>query len=81
MTILKWNLQKSFFQLRKDINILFTYASPLNSCYTKARDINILDKIEVSGEENDIIMGDLNGWTKLGEDFLNDSNDKTFIYQ
>ena len=69
-------LQKGFFQLRQDIKILFTYASPLSSCYTQARDMNILDKIEESGEENDILMGDLNGWTKLGEDFVNDSNDK-----
>ena len=72
-------LLEKFFHLREDTKILFTYASPLNSSYTKTRDTNILDKLEtklVDGGENYIIMGDLNGRTKLGDDFVRDGSDK-----
>ena len=57
-------LLKNFFGLRNDIKLLFTYASPINSCYTKARATNILDKIEthfIDGGNNFIVIGDLNG--------------------
>ena len=76
--VLEVTLLKHFFLLREDTKILFTYASPLNSCYTQARDTNILDKIETSydGGESYIIMGDLNGKTRLGEDFVRDGEDK-----
>ena len=50
----------------------------INSCYTKARTTNILDKIEtqfIDGGDNFIIMGDLNGRTKLGENFVRDYSD------
>ena len=69
---------KNFFGLDKDIKNLFTYASPINSCYTKSRTMNVLDKIEttyIDGGNNLIIMGDLNGRTKLGEDFVRDKTD------
>ena len=75
---LEITLLKNFFGLDKDIKILFTYASPINSCYTKARTTNMLDKIEthfIDGGDNFIIMGDLNGRTKLGEDFVRDYSD------
>lgn len=71
-------LKKSFFGTSKDKKILFVYASPLNSCYTKSRTENIFDKIEtklVDGGSNHIIMGDLNGKTKFGEDFVRDNSD------
>ena len=40
--------------------------------------MNILDKIETNydGGDNYVIMGDLNGKTRLGEDFVRDSEDK-----
>ena len=44
--VLEVVLSKTFFSLKEDKHILFTYASPINSCYTKARSINILEKIE-----------------------------------
>ena len=72
-------LSKSFFGLRKDNKILFTYASPINSPYTKAKSENILEKIETRYFEDDgkyIIMGDLNGRTKTDDDFVSDKNDK-----
>ena len=72
-------LQKNFFGLERNINIIFTYASPINSCYTKTRPNNILEKIEtkiVDGRNNYLVMGDLNGRTKTGEDFVRDSLDK-----
>ena len=72
-------LLKNFFVIRQDIRILFTYASPINSGYTKSRAVNILDKIEtdvVDGGRNYIVMGDLNGRTKLGDDFVKDNFDK-----
>ena len=75
---LEVTLGKLFFGLTEDIKILFTYASPINSCYTKARTMNILEKIEtqyIDGGNNYIIMGDLNGRTKLGEDFVRDGTD------
>ena len=77
--VLEIILQKKYFNLRQDVKVLFTYASPLNSCYTKSRTMNILDKIEtnlVDGGKNYIIMGDLNGRTKLGPDFVSDDTDK-----
>ena len=72
-------LLKKYFGLANDIKLLFTYASPINSCYTKARTMNILDKIEthfIDGGNNFIIMGDLNGRTKIGDDFVTDNLDK-----
>ena len=72
-------LQKNFFGLDRNINMLFTYASPINSPYTKSRTINILEKIEaniVDGRNTYLVMGDLNGRTKKGEDFVKDSSDK-----
>ena len=75
---LEVTLLKNFFGLGKDFKILFTYASPINSCYTKARTTNILDKIEtqfIDDGNNFIIVGDLNGRTKLAEDFVRDDLD------
>ena len=37
-------LQKTFFGLKSDIKLLFTYASPLSSCYTKDRASYVLEK-------------------------------------
>ena len=75
---LEVKLLKNFFGLKSDVNILFTYASPITSCYTKSRDENILEKIECKyiGFDNLIIIGDLNGKTKEGEDFVVDENDR-----
>ena len=52
-------LLKNFFGLNDDIKFLFTYASPINSCYTKKRITNILDRIEthfIDGGNNFIII-------------------------
>ena len=70
---------KTFFGLEKDVKYLFTYASPINSPYTKSRTVNILDKIEtqyIDANHYGIIMGDLNGKTKKDEDFVQDNLDK-----
>ena len=75
---LEVTLKKCFFGLQEDINILFIYASPLNSCYTKSR-TNMLDITETRIRDEGgqyIIMGDLNGRTRLGEDFVRDHSDK-----
>ena len=71
-------LNKTFFSLKEDKHLLFTYASPINSCYTKARSINILEKVKTkeADYQNTLIIGDLNGRTKKGEDFVCDSQDK-----
>ena len=72
-------LLKNFFGLCKDVKLLFTYGSPINSPYTKTRTANILDKIEtqyIDDGGNFLIMGDLNGRTKRGEDFVRDNTDK-----
>ena len=72
-------LKKSFFGLNEDLKVVYTYASPINSCYTKSRSVNILDKIEVDfldDVQNHLIMGDLNGRTKIEEDFVRDIFDK-----
>ena len=56
-------LSKNFFGLRRDVKILFTYASPLNSPYTIAKPENMIEKIETRYVEEYgkyIIMGDLN---------------------
>ena len=76
--VLEVVLSKTFFSLKEDKHILFTYASPINSCYTKARSINILEKIETkkADYQNTLIIGDLNGRTKNGDDFVRDSSDK-----
>ena len=72
-------LKKHFFGLVQDRKILYTYASPINSCYTKSRSANILDKLEtdfLNDDQNYIVMGDLNGRTKTEEDFVRDDFDK-----
>ena len=61
------------------MKILYTYASPINSCYTKSRSVNILDKLEtdvLDDDSNHIIMGDLNGKTMVEDDFIRDNLDK-----
>ena len=56
--------------------MIFTYASPLTSSYTKARSANIFDLIETKVEaKNLVIIGDLNGKTRMEEDFVQDSLD------
>ena len=73
---LQITMLKHFFGTKEDKMILFTYASPQNSCYTTSRHENIFDKIETEvGNDNLIIMGDLNGRTCLEEDFVRDSSD------
>ena len=80
--LLEVTLKKSFFGLQRDVQILFTYASPITSCYTKSRTENIIDKIEKivtignDNYEHSIIMGDLNGRTNVKDDFVRDSGDK-----
>ena len=39
-------INKTFFNIKEDKHILFTYASPINSCYTKARPTNVLEKLK-----------------------------------
>ena len=70
-------LLRKKFGLKQDLRIFFTYASPINSGYTQSREINILDKLakDLDGK-NCIIMGDLNGRTKKGDDFVRDIGDK-----
>ena len=71
-------MKKSFFNLKDDRHLLFTYASPINSCYTKFRSGNILEKIETkeADYQSILVMGDLNGRTKTGDDFVRDRSDK-----
>ena len=74
-------LNKNFFGFENDLRILFTYASPISSCYTKARKENVLDKVESilindKDYDNGIIMGDLNGRTNIVDDFVRDADDK-----
>ena len=71
-------LLKKFFGLDVDIRIIFTYASPINSCYTKSRTENVIDTMEkkiTDNMDNCLILGDLNGRTKQDDDFVRDSND------
>ena len=71
-------LKKAFFNFKEDKHLLFPYASPVNSCYTKSKPENLLEKIETkeADYQNALIMGDLNGRTKRGEDFVQDSSDE-----
>ena len=71
-------LNKHAFNLSEEKRIIFVYASPFTSPYTKARDINILEKLETKDAccQNTLVMGDLNGRTKLGEDYVRDCIDK-----
>ena len=59
--ILEVTIQKDFFGLNHDVIILFTYASPINSPYTKSRGGNVLEKLEkkiiCNNDNNYIIMG------------------------
>ena len=57
---------------------MFTYASPFTSCYTTARYENILEKNYtklVDGRNTCLLMGDLNGRTKMEDDFVRDDSD------
>ena len=59
-------LNKRPFNLKEDKRIIFAYASPINSPYTKSREMDILEKFEAGGAccLNTLFMGDLNGRTK-----------------
>ena len=77
--VLEVTLKNDFFGLNKDYKFLFTYASPINSPYTKSRPENLLGKIEtkyICSEDSVSIMGDLNGKTGVCEDFIRDSTDE-----
>ena len=72
-------LDKGFFGFGKNMRILFTYASPLTSSYTKSRTKTVLEKIETfidDGRNSFLVMGDLNGRTGTDGDFVRDSDDK-----
>ena len=72
-------LDKGFFGFDKNMKILFTYASPLTSSYTKSRTKTVLEKIETfidDGRNSFLVMGDLNGRTGTDGDFVRDSDDK-----
>ena len=72
-------LDKDFFGLTESVKILFTYASPLSSPYTKSRSGTVLEKIDTyidNGRTSCLVTGDLNGRTKTEEDFVRDSDDK-----
>ena len=74
---LEMRLCNSFFGLRNDVNVIFTYASPYDSPHTKSKPANILEKIESEYiATSTIIMGDLNGRTETEDDFVDDQNDK-----
>ena len=78
--IFELTLLKKYFDLHTDLKLIFGYASPFGSCYVKTRTENAIDSIErklmnTKGAEC-LIMGDLNGRTKLGEDFVRDQNDE-----
>ena len=63
----------------RNIKILFTYASPLTSSYTRARSKTVLENIETyidDGRNSVLVMGDLNGKTKTEDDFVRDSDDE-----
>ena len=72
-------LDKKFFGFTKDIRILFTYASPITSPYTRSRENAVLEKIETYIEESRnsfLVIGDLNGKTRTEEDYVKDNDDK-----
>ena len=64
---------------KNDIKLLFVSASTINSCYTKSQTQSIIEKIEtkmIEKKYNCLIMGDLNGRTKMADDFVRDFFDK-----
>ena len=76
---LEITLLHNFFDIEEDIKIIFTYASPLNSCYTKSRPENILEKLDMNlanARSTTLVMGDLNGRTQVAEDFVRDALDE-----
>ena len=72
------HLKKKSFYLKQDKRIIFAYASPFNSSYTKSREMNILEKLETKDAccQDTLLMGDLNGRTKNEEDYVRDHEDK-----
>ena len=75
--ILGIKLSKEFFGLEDDLAVWFVYAPPLNSPYLKNSD-KVLDQLEklLTTNNTSIILGDLNGKTALGDDFIHDDTDK-----
>ncbi len=75
--ILGINLSKTFFGLDEDIQTWFTYAPPLNSPYTKNRNVDVLDLIEtlIDPDNSNILLGDLNGRTNTSPDQIEDGHD------
>ena len=72
-------LNEGFFGLEKSVRILFTYASPLTSSYTRSRSRTVLDHLETfinDGRNSVLVMGDLNGKTRTADYFVRDSNDE-----
>ena len=74
-------LNKEFFNLSKDVVIIFAYCSPQNSSYLVRTQIDpfedLEDKIRVIEDDTDIlVMGDLNARTGVELDFIEHDNDQ-----
>ena len=77
--ILVMTLRKDYFDLERDLTIFFAYASPISSPYMTSRSENVIEKLElnmIDGRNTCLVMGDLNGRTKDGDDFVRDNFDK-----
>ena len=73
-------LEKSFFNFKNDVYIIFTYASPALSPYVKHLDYDLFRKIEedislYSAKGNVIVAGDFNAKTNTMNDFVLDDGD------
>ena len=71
-------LNRKVLNLNEDKRIIFLYASPFNSSYTKSRESTIIEKFETKDAccRNALVLGDLNGRTGRVEDFVRDDRDK-----
>ena len=74
-------LNKDFFNMSKDVVVVFTYCSPQNSSYLARTQIDPFEELEakiraIEDETDILIMGDLNARTGTELDYIEHDNDK-----
>ena len=74
-------LNKDFFNLSKDVVIVFAYCSPQNSSYLARTQLDPFEELEekiraIEDDTDIIIMGDLNARTGTELDFIEHDNDE-----
>ena len=81
--MLTMKLSRLYFQMEKDLYIIFPYVSPYSSIYVTGRDMMQRLETEIANclvKGNCFVMGDMNSYTAKYDDFIKKDNAKCKYY-